>query len=127
MRVLVCGGRDYDNKPRVYEVLDRIHAEHTIGLLICGDAKGADALARRWCTKHGIPLAVFPPAWGKLRKTAGPIRNTWMLKFMKPHLVVAFPGGRGTQNMLTQSEEAGAKIERIDQNSNQETQEEWWL
>jgi ABC-type Fe3+-hydroxamate transport system substrate-binding protein len=31
----------------------------------------------------------------------------------KPDLVVAFPGGRGTANMIEQAEQAGVPVRRI--------------
>lgn len=114
MRVLVCGGRDYTNKQLIYATLDQIRDQ--IGLLVTGNdnKKGADGLAQRYCIKHGIPCAAFPAPWGKHRKAAGPIRNGWMLKYMKPHLVVAFPGGRGTSDLKSQAQELDIRIWQID-------------
>ena len=41
MRVLVCGGRDYEDRETLERVLDTI----PITTLIVGDARGADSLA----------------------------------------------------------------------------------
>ncbi len=52
-----------------------------------------------------------PPAeWSKYGRRAGPIRNKQMLDVGKPHLVVAFPGGAGTANMVKQAKAAGVPI-----------------
>lgn len=100
MRVLVCGGRTYDNQKRVFEVLDEMHAETPIELIIEGGADGADRQARYWALSKGLPCMTMHAAWAALERQAGPIRNLWMVRFGQPDTVVAFPGGRGTENML---------------------------
>lgn len=50
MRVLVCGGRNYNDRKRVFSTLDRIGITH----LIQGGARGADALAKDWAKLRGI-------------------------------------------------------------------------
>jgi hypothetical protein len=49
MIVLVCGGRNYSDRARVFRELDRLESERgRIRGLIHGLATGADALARAW-------------------------------------------------------------------------------
>lgn len=43
-------------------------------------------------------------------KAAGPIRNQRMLDEGKPDLVVAFPGGRGTADMVRRAKAAGVPV-----------------
>lgn len=100
-RVLVCGGRRYADREWVWKVLDEVQPT----LLICGGAKGADALAAEYAEEKDIPLMIFPAHW-KHGKAAGPVRNGWMIEFGKPDQVVAFPGGRGTDNMVRQTTKA---------------------
>jgi ABC-type Fe3+-hydroxamate transport system substrate-binding protein len=45
----------------------------------------------------------------KYGPSAGPIRNGRMLEY-KPDLVIAFPGGRGTANMVKQARKAGIAV-----------------
>jgi len=49
--------------------------------------------------------------WEKHGKRAGPIRNRQMLE-LKPDGVVAFPGDRGTRDMITAAQEAGVPVYR---------------
>jgi hypothetical protein len=79
-------------------------------LIIHGAAKGADTLAGRWAKEFNIPVLVFPADWKKYGRRAGPIRNAQMLSEGKPNLVVAFPGGRGTANMVGLSQKAGVPV-----------------
>lgn len=109
MRVLVCGGRDYADQPKVFDELARLHADKPITLLIEGGARGADFLAAQWAHLNGVPRESYPADWSKGR-AAGPIRNKRMLDEGKPDLVVAFPGGRGTANMIEQARRANVRI-----------------
>jgi hypothetical protein len=103
MRVLVCGGRDYKNKTHLFAVLDAVHQEQPITLLIEGEARGADQLSALWASSRKVPLAPFPADWGRYSDAAGPIRNTQMLIEGRPELVVFFPGGSGTLDMVTKA------------------------
>lgn len=98
-RVLITGGRYFSDRKLLNDALDAIHAGDPIVLLIHGDANGADRLAGQWATSNGIAIKAIPAAWEKHGRAAGPIRNTEMLN-EKPDLVVAFPGGRGTEDMV---------------------------
>jgi hypothetical protein len=53
---------------------------------------------------------MFPAQWDRYGEAAGPIRNAWMLEFGKPDLVVAFPGGRGTADMISKARKAGIEV-----------------
>ena len=107
LRVLVCGGRNYDDSRQVERVLMALQATSGIGMIIEGGAMGADALAALWAAEHEITLRCFPAEWGKYGRGAGPIRNQQMIDEGRPELVVAFPGGRGTANMVALAREIG--------------------
>ena len=109
MKLLVCGGRDFNDRDFLFKSLDQLHAEHHFSLLIHGGAKGADKLAGEWAADRGIEFKIFPADWDQYGRSAGMIRNRQMLN-QKPDLVVAFSGGRGTQNMINISEAAGVNV-----------------
>ena len=115
MRVLVCGGRDYENADRVSEVLSRIFAERGGVHLIHGDARGADRCAATWGEQNLMPGRVhsYPANWKAFGRSAGPIRNRQMVEEGKPDLVVAFPGGKGTANMVKLAREANVEVIEI--------------
>lgn len=110
MRLLVCGGRDFADKDRLHHALDFLDARRAVAVLIHGAAPGADILARDWAIARGIPHEPYPADWGAHGRAAGPIRNKRMLDEGRPDGVVAFPGGRGTQNMVKQAMAAGIKV-----------------
>ncbi|WP_340667881.1 DUF2493 domain-containing protein [Bradyrhizobium ottawaense] len=103
MRVLVCGGRSFDNYEAVEKYLDMLNSLHRFTLLIHGGAQGADTCAARWARSRHIDVRPYPAMWGAHGRAAGHIRNGQMLREGQPDMVVAFPGGRGTRNMLKQS------------------------
>jgi len=114
MKVLVCGGRNYNERNTVFAILDEIHAETIISLVINGQASGADSLSTLWAIQHGVPVHLEPADWKKHGRAAGPIRNQKMMDEQRPDLVVAFPGGAGTQSMIRIAEEAGVRVEVVE-------------
>lgn len=109
-RVLVCGGRDYMDEATLSSILDRAHAANPIVLLIHGACEGADMLAEMWAGRAGVKTAPFPADWDAYGKSAGPIRNRKMLDEGRPHLVIAFPGGLDTRNMVEQAKGANVPV-----------------
>lgn len=57
-----------------------------------------------------IRVEEYPADWARFGKSAGYLRNKQMLEEGKPDLVVAFPGGRGTANMIAIAMKAGVKV-----------------
>ena len=111
-RVLVCGGRDYADYWLVQEVLNGQHKISPITCLIEGGALGADRFAHRWAIDRGIEVERFVADW-RMGAGAGPIRNRRMLVEGKPDLVIAFPGGKGTANMVRQARDSGVPVREI--------------
>lgn len=113
MRVIVCGGRKYNNAQRLYSILGKLHRERGIDIVIQGGAAGADDLAKGWAHAHGINTITYAAEWDKHGRSAGPKRNQAMLERERPDAVVAFPGGRGTADMVRRAKAAGVRIWEI--------------
>lgn len=123
MKLLVCGGRDFRDEEFVWLCLDKVHAKTPISLIIEGGCRtddkvtnltyGADYFAHTWAIDRGITCVTVPAKWKKHGNAAGPIRNGEMLKEWKPDGVAAFPGGRGTADMMNQASAAGVKVWEI--------------
>ncbi|WP_429016050.1 DUF2493 domain-containing protein [Comamonas sp. 4034] len=108
----VCGGRDYQDRERVFSTLDRVHSKRPVTLLVHGDASGADSLAAAWAIVQGVQIRAFPAAWNKHGRRAGPIRNSEMVACGIDGLV-AFPGGNGTADMVRQAYAAGVAVMEV--------------
>lgn len=115
MRILVCGGRDFSDSNLLNKFLNQYLSDIDDLVIIQGDAKGADYLAKLWAVSNTVKFESFPADWKKYGKRAGYIRNTQMLNEGKPDIVVAFPGGKGTQMMITLAEAAGVPVVNVEE------------
>jgi len=112
-RLLVTGGRNFRDCDFTFRVLDQLHAETPVAVLIHGDAEGADRLAAEWAVSRGVALEPYPADWsnidapgavirfnrrGPYNAAAGKQRNTQMVYEARPSVAVAFPGGPGTED-----------------------------
>ncbi len=116
MRVLVCGGRDYTNRPAVFAWLDWLEESfYDDGGIVCvihGCAPNVDTFAGEWAKEHGKDVLEFPADWSVGRK-AGPMRNQRMIDIGKPDVALALPGGKGTADMVRRAERADIMVIQI--------------
>jgi hypothetical protein len=67
MRVVVFGGRDFDDKRWLYQVLDSVNVDRMITCIIEGEMSGAEGRAHRKasrcsdpCSSVGMELRLLP-------------------------------------------------------------------
>jgi hypothetical protein len=131
MIILVTGDREWDNVERVYDVLSKYPHGTT---LVHGYARGADSCAHVVGEALGFSLIPCPAHWKHNEakwievygpcdascdhvegKSAGTLRNHYMLRTHRPNRVLAFhdnlSGSRGTLHMVTISLKAGIPVE----------------
>lgn len=103
VKVIIAGGRDYEN----YNELECV-ADHMLGklmdthdiVIISGGARGADAMAMRYANHRGFELIVMPADWDTHGKSAGYKRNAQMAE-AATHLIAFWDGvSRGTKHMI---------------------------
>lgn len=111
--VLVTGGRDYKDSTAVSETMTAALGALGPFRLIEGGASGADLLAKLWARGEGLEVITVPADWAADGRSAGPRRNARMLRQFPPDLVIAFPGGKGTADMVRRAEVAGLIIWRV--------------
>lgn len=110
---LICGGRDFADQAMFDSAMsDLIHMKGVPARVIHGGATGADTMADEWAGRLSILSHGYLPNWKELGASAGPARNRLMLD-QRPHLVVAFPGGRGTAHMVSIARLAGVDVAEI--------------
>jgi hypothetical protein len=119
MRVLVTGGRTFQDTEWLWAGLDLLHdISGGITEIIEGGAPGADVRAGEWCQRRlGKQATVVEAEWEKYsaglkhgqKNPAGAIRNNQMA-LMKPDVVLACPGGVGTAHMIKVAKQSGLRV-----------------
>lgn len=124
MRAIVCGGRDYTDAEHVFQTLDALRKTMGLAHVIEGGQRrrnpqnkridgGADYWAMRWAKARGLTWDTVEADWKTHGRAAGPLRNAKMLAEYRPEITIAFPGGRGTQDMIDRTERARLQALRI--------------
>ena len=122
MRVIISGGRTYDNYEYFCEKMDEILKPYIDNYdieIVTGYAVGVDRMGDKYAMTHGCTSHVIPALWNKYGEDAGHIRNMEMGKFAKRttmNLLVAFWNGesKGTKDMIDYAESIQIPIKIID-------------
>lgn len=112
MKLLVCGGRDYEDVDGLYKFLDTTFDTSIVTHIIQGGARGADLFAGKYARDRGIQEVICPANWTREGKSAGFIRNHMMLNLLDKDddYIVAFPGGNGTAHMVKIAKGRGYRV-----------------
>lgn len=110
VRIVVCGGRRFQDRRAVYRVLDHIHTQRSISEVIQGECPtGADRWAREWAVECGQLLTRCPLGGTKNGRYAEQIRTQQMLD-LKPDGVVVFPGQGECMNLIAGARASGVPV-----------------
>lgn len=110
MKLIIAGSRHmrFEDKhliPHGVAILER-NLNCKVTSVVCGLARGADTLGKRWAMlEANIPVHDFPANWALHGKAAGPIRNGEMADFADALLALMWDNSRGTANMVAQMQE----------------------
>lgn len=119
LRAIICGSRENLTSAGVENVAATLnaiqarlaHYDARISVVIEGGAAGIDSIASKWGRSASfVSVKTFRADWKSHGKAAGPIRNSTMLQEGQPHFVIAFPGGKGTANMVALARKAGVHV-----------------
>ena len=103
MKLIIAGGRDFNNEQLMRDSLQQMVADGLIDesvVLICGKARGADMLGYRLFKEQQLPILEYVPDWDKLGNVAGFIRNTEMGNVADLALIFWDGQSRGTKHMI---------------------------
>jgi len=137
MRVIIAGGREFDNYDLLVEnavgIIARLAGQNTekkftstgfeyvvpvdkIYEIVSGCAKGADQLGEKFAKEFKFILKQFPADWDKFGKSAGYKRNEQMALYAKEDanlgVLIAFWDGssKGTKHMIDLANKNGLKV-----------------
>ena len=116
IRLIVAGGRDYEDYDLVKAHLDTFKRNNMDAVqIVSGAAPGADSLGERYALdeSNSMGLTKFPAYWDKHGKAAGPIRNKEMAGYAT-HLMAFWDGkSKGTKNMITTALGSGLWVQVV--------------
>ena len=116
--ILVCGGRNYgltyNEQEYIFKILHNINERRGISKVVSGGANGADTVAEHWAMANKITSVVYEADWSHYGRAAGIRRNAEMLEEEDIDLVVSFPGGRGTSDMVHRALVKNIEVLRIE-------------
>ena len=102
-KIGISGSRRFTNPDLVGQYLEGYLRRHFDSIedvvLLFGDAIGVDIAVERYCLRRGIKFLKLPARWLELDKSAGPIRNQYIVDLSNE--LLAFwdgisPGTKGT-------------------------------
>ena len=67
MKLVVTGGRNFEDKDFVFNVLDNFHNYRNVEVLFHGCAKGIDYFAGEWAKERNIKARKFWAYWDNLK------------------------------------------------------------
>lgn len=119
--LVVTGGREYTEESVITMALKTVGRElgatRENAVVVHGNARGADRLAGAWAESVGVRTVAVPAQWKAEGSRAGFKRNVRIVKRALANVergdtvvVVAFPGGTGTDHMVRTCREAGLRV-----------------
>lgn len=113
MKVIIAGGRDFNNFDLLCEKCDKILSRQTEIEIVSGRARGADQLGERYAKERGYPIKMFPAKWSELGKQAGYVRNVEMAEYADGLIAFWDMESKGTEHMIDIARERKLKIRII--------------
>jgi hypothetical protein len=108
MRTIIAGSRDYTDYSGLQEALEQCGWAPTV--VICGGARGADALGKIWAIGQSIPYELYPADWKRYDKSAGYKRNVRMAENAEALIALWDGVSPGTSHMIDIATQKGLKV-----------------
>ena len=110
MRVIIAGGRDFDDYEKLCKFCDKILSNQDKVKIVSGTAKGADRLGERYAEERGYKVKRFPAQWAQHKRAAGNIRNDEMADYADGLIAFWDDKSKGTMHMIDLAREKGLKV-----------------
>ena len=109
MKIIVAGSRSFNDYYLLCDKLNYYLKDLENPIIVCGEARGADALGKMYAYKHNLSVSSFPADWS-IGRNAGYIRNETMAKYADA--LIAFWDGKskGTEHMIKTMRNLGKRV-----------------
>lgn len=112
-KVIVAGGRDYDDYETLKSKLDKLLQNKKDVQIVTGKARGADSLGEKYALEKSYSIAEFPVDWDSYGKSAGYRRNAEMADYADACVCFWDGASKGTKHMIDLAEKKGIKLRII--------------
>ena len=118
VKLIIAGGRDFDNYDMVREAMYMVDDVEIGNLtIVSGGARGADLFGERWAKINSVAIEQYLPNWrpgGVYDNSAGYKRNALMADNAS-HLLAFWDGkSRGTKHMIDLAAKKGLGVEIVE-------------
>ena len=110
MKVIIAGGRNFNNYVVLKDFCDTCLKWFNVSEIVSGGAAGADKLGEQYAKENKYPVKIFKAQWDEYGKGAGPIRNHIMADYADT--LIAFWDGKskGTKNMIDEAKKQKLQV-----------------
>jgi len=99
-KVIVAGGRDFNNYQLLKKTLDKLLSLKSDVEIVSGMSSGADSLAVKYAKETGRTIAKFPAKWKTDGNSAGFKRNKVMALYANACVCFWDGQSKGTAHMI---------------------------
>jgi hypothetical protein len=110
VKVIIAGGRDFNDYDLLCRKADKILSRQDEIEIVSGTAKGADKLGEKYAKERDFSIKRFPADWGTHGKKAGYMRNEDMALYADALIAFWDEQSKGTKHMIDIAELHGLKI-----------------
>ena len=100
MKLIIAGSRTFNDYQLMCDKLDWLLQNQDNVSVVYGEAKGADALGRKYGEERGCEILSYPADWDKYGKQAGYIRNEQMATAADACVVFWDGKSKGSKHMI---------------------------
>ncbi len=112
MKIIVAGSRTFDDYRLLESKLDYLF-QNIHPVIICGEAKGADLLGKKYAREKGLECISFPAKWEEDGKSAGYKRNELMGQIADGLVAFWDRKSKGTKHMIEYMLSLGKEVRII--------------
>lgn len=107
-KVIIAGGRDFNNYELLKEKCDKILSSIDDRIMIVsGCSLGADSLGERYANEREYLLAYYPVNWRLYGAGGGPVRNREMVDYADALIAFWDEKSKGTAHTIRLAEKKG--------------------
>lgn len=108
--VIIAGSRNFNDYEFLKQYMDFLLQNKQDIVVLCGEARGADSLGKRYALEKGFSVLSFPADWKRFGRSAGVLRNREMSKNADACVVFWDGFSRGSANMIAEAKRAGLAL-----------------